>query len=369
MGNLEKYRETCPQMEREDIRRALDGSLPFKQLNRKTVLVTGASGLIGKAVIKFLIEYGKRSGLEITVIGLCRSRKKAEAALGEYLNGKNLKMIYQDIVSPVNLNEAVDYIIHGASVTASGSFVKYPVETINTALEGTRNILELARRKRVSGMVYLSSLEVYGVAERQEKNVTEEDYGYLDPMNVRSSYSEGKRMAECLCVSYGSEYGVPVKIARLGQTFGCGVSYEDTRVFAEFARCIAEKKDIVLHTEGKTVRNYCYTVDAATAILFILLYGERQNAYNVASRDAEVSIYGMAEQMIAVSDSSIKIRVELGDTSAFGYNPTARTVLDTKKLEGLGWKPAFSFEEMLKNLIGYMKVRYESINSSSENEV
>lgn len=364
MGNLEKYSRLCTEMELLDIKEMLNKKFSFKELDGKTILITGASGLIGQAIIKFLIEYGEQNSLEIKIMGLCRSKEKANAILGRYLNRENLKMVYQDIVDPLLIEESIDYIIHGASITSSGSFVKYPVETINTTLEGTKNILELAKAKNVSSIVYLSSLEVYGMSEKQNQEIQEQDYGFLDPLNVRSSYSEGKRMAECFCISYGSEYKIPVKIARLGQTFGCGVSYDDTRVFAEFARCIVEEKDIILHTEGKTIRNYCYTMDAATAILFILLYGKSQNAYNVANRDSEISIYGMAKQMIAVAESKIKIRIELGDTSAFGYNPTARTVLNTGKLEKLGWEPLFPFPKMLENLITYMQVEYERKNSS-----
>lgn len=358
MGNLGKTRSDCPKR-KSDIEQVLAYDFPFQGLDKKTILITGASGLIGKTLIEFLIEYREHNSLDVKIIGMCRSEEKAKKSLGKYLEKEKLKMVYHDILCPITLEEPIDYIVHGASITASGSFVKYPVETIITALEGTRNILELARKKDISGMVYLSSLEVYGILERQDEAVTEERYGILDPLSVRSSYSEGKRMAECLCISYGSEYGIPVKIARLGQTFGRGVSYGDTRVFAEFARCVVEKKDIVLHTEGRTVRNYCYTVDAVTAVLFILLFGERQCAYNVVNRNTEVSIYDMAEQMIEVSGTGIKIHIKLGDISEFGYNPTARTVLDTGKLEGLGWKPIFSFREMLKNLIEYMQDEYE----------
>ena len=159
-------------------------------------------------------------------------------------------------------SDSVDYIIHGASATSSKYFVSNPVETIYTALDGTSNILKFATEKKINGMVYLSSLEVYGTPEKDADLITENDYGYIEPLSVRSSYSEGKRMVECLCASYAHEYSVPVKIARLSQTFGPGVAYEDGRVFAEFARCALEQRDIVLHTQGHTVRSYCYTKDA-----------------------------------------------------------------------------------------------------------
>ena len=136
-------------------------------------------------------------------------------------------------------------------------------------------------------MVYLSSLEVYGVPQTEDGTVTETDYGYIDPLSVRSSYSEGKRMVECLCASYAKEYQVPVKVARLSQTFGAGVEYHDGRVFAEFARCAVEKRNIILHTAGNTLRTYCYTKDAVAALLTILVKGEVGSAYNVTNKNTD----------------------------------------------------------------------------------
>ena len=346
-------------LEQKDIRRVMSEKLPFEGLLGRTVLITGASGLIGSNLIKFLMAYGVAHQRPIHVIGVCRSPQKADMVFGKLLHHPNLSMVYQDITQMLTIEQPIDYIIHGASVTASKRFVEQPVETISTAMRGTENILALAREKKVSGMLFLSSLEVYGVRQEQSGKVSEKDYGYLDPLQIRSSYSEGKRMAECLCTAYGSEYRVPVSIARLGQTFGCGVEYQDTRVFAEFARCAIEGKDIVLHTEGKTVRNYCYTMDAVTAIVYILLFGKRMDAYNVANEKTEVSIYEMAEQIADLSDKKIGIRIELADTAQYGYNPVARTVLDVSKLEKLGWHPCFSFQEMLQNLIQNMKLQFD----------
>lgn len=338
----------------EDLRTAAD-RVPVSELNGRTVFVTGATGLIGSQICKSLLL----SDADITVVAMIRSEEKANAVFSDFLGDSHLEFYKGDITAPLTYTGGVDYIVHGASPTASKYFVEHPVETIQVALRGSNSVLEFAREKAVKGMVYLSSLEVYGVPDGTRETITETDYGYLDPMSVRSSYSEGKRLVETLCVSYASEYGVPVKVARLSQTFGAGVEYNDGRVFAEFARCLIEKKDIILHTEGKTVRTYCYTRDAVSAILTILTKGAPGEAYNVTNRDTACSIREMAELVASLEpDAGIQVRVEVPeDLASFGYNPTMIIRLDPAKLESLGWKPEVGLEEMFRRLIAGMRER------------
>ena len=224
-------------------------------------------------------------------------------------------------------------------------------------MDGTRYVLELAKQKQVKGVVYLSSLEVYGTPAEDAGMITEKDYGYIEPLSVRSSYSEGKRIVECLCASYAHEYSVPVKIARLSQTFGPGVAYEDGRVFAEFARCALEQRDIVLHTQGHTVRSYCYTKDALSALLYILISGKAGEAYNVTNMDTAVSIKEMAELVCeTIGSGKIKTVIDIPeDLASFGYNPEMIIRLDSKKLMQLGWKATIGLEEMFERLIKGMK--------------
>lgn len=159
-------------------------------------------------------------------------------------------------------------------------------------------------------------------------------------------------MVECLCASYAKEYEVPVKIARLSQTFGPGVTYEDGRVFAEFARCALEQKDIVLHTQGRTVRSYCYTKDALSALLYILLHGKTGEAYNVTNMDTAISIKDMADMVCeTIGNGKIKTVIDIPeDVSAFGYNPEMIIRLDSSRLMELGWTATTGIEEMFVRL-------------------
>ena len=347
---------------REDIARASE-IIPEESLKNKSILVTGATGLIGSHIVKTLLFFNHSKDSNIKVYALVRNAEKARRVFGDLCNSEDFILVIGDVSSEIKIDERIDFVIHGASPTSSRFFVNNPVETIMTAIEGTRNLLEFSKNKGVEGFVYLSSLEVYGVPANTIEKVSEKDYGYLDPIQVRSSYSESKRLAECLVASYAEEYGVKAKIARLSQTFGPGVEYNDGRVFAEFARCAIEGRDIVLHTEGKTVRTYCYTKDAVTAILTILVNGKKGEAYNVTNPETKSSIREMAEMVAGLfPEKNLKVNIEIPENSSvFGYNPEMVIVLDNAKLCSLGWKPTIGLKEMFKNTISSMLFAKEDI--------
>lgn len=313
-----------------------------------TVMVTGATGLIGSQVVSALLSAGAK------VIALVRNREKAEKIFAEYKSGINY--LVQDILEPISTDLSPDFIIHTANSTSSKSFKEQPVETINSIIAGTRNVLEYSKNlKNLKGIVYLSSMEVYGQTDFDKvEPLKEEELGYIDISNPRNSYPEGKRLAECLCKSYAEEYKLPVKIARLTQIIGTGIDYNDNRVFAQFARSVAEGKDIVLHTKGETVRSYCYVTDLVSALLVILEKGENGECYNVANTDTACSIREMAE-MLTEEYKTSKLVFELDNENNNFYLPKIKTVLDTAKLKSLGWSAKVDLKEMYSRLIVSMR--------------
>lgn len=334
---------------------ANSADIAWDRLRNKAVLITGASGLIGSQIVFALDKYNQLYDGEIRIYALVRNIGKAEKLFRDCTGF--VHTVTGDIQADIDIEDDIDYIIHGASMTSSRDFVDYPVETILTGMNGTDNVLKFARNKKVESMVYLSSLEVYGVTDPDKMSIREDEYGYIDQLVPRSSYSEGKRMAECLCISYGNEYNVPVKIARLSQTFGPGVSYGDNRVFAQFARCAIEEKDIVLKTKGETYRNYCYIRDAVMGILCVLLKGRDCEAYNIANKATGISICEMAK-LVAHDIAKDKIQVVFDiadDISKLGYGPTIKIALDTAKIEELGWKAEVNLKDSFERMIQSMK--------------
>lgn len=345
--------------------------IPLETLRGKTVLVTGASGLIGRMLVWGLQFLNDKKELSVRILALVRDRKRGERIL---LSGNSEKkrmdtrLLVGDVREKLCVEEPVDYIVHTASMTASRSFVEQPVEVAVTNVYGTRNVLELAREKGVASMVYLSSMEAYGFTQEEEL-LSEDVQKYLDPLAVRSCYPGSKRMCETLCAAYAFEYHVPVKIARMAQTFGLGVDSGDRRVFAEFARCAAGGQDIVLQTAGTSKRMYLDTADAVTALLTILLKGADGRAYNIAHKATYCSVRDMANFVAEkLTGGAIKVHTvnvaeraatcpteracSLADHSAAHlYPPEHCLKLDVSEIEKLGWEPSAGLEEMFGRLM------------------
>lgn len=312
--------------------------IEWDKFRQKTFFVTGATGLIGYTFIRSLIYTSVKRNLDIKIIALVRDIQRARKRFSDFeYSDDTLKFLQGTVESLPDMGKIIniDYIVHGASKTASMSFVNEPVETIETAVLGTINILRLAKEKKISGMVYLSSMEVYGYPQKGHK-VKESDIGSLSPMDLRNSYPISKVQCESLCKSYSSEYNLPVMIARLTQTFGPGVNYDDGRIFAYFGRCIVEHKNIVLKTKGETERSYLYTSDAVTAILTLLQKGISGEAYNVANEKTYCSIAKMAEEIAVKHDVAVETDERISSYSC--YLDTLYMNLDTCKLAKLGWK-------------------------------
>lgn len=332
-------------IQREDIQDFVS-SFPLRELlHNRTILITGATGLIGSNLVHCLLALD----CKIKVVAPIRDLKKAVRIFSQN-ELENIRLIECDIVS-YNYDALcdIDFIIHCAAPTASKYFIEHPVETFDVIYSGTKVLLNYARKRQIKGFVYLSSLEVYGEIYDDSKPVCEDSQGYLDIMAVRSSYPMAKRAAENLCCLYAAEYGVPVMVARLTQTTGAGIALDDNRVIAQFARLATYGNDIVLHTTGESARPYCYTTDAVSAILYILFKGQKGNVYNVANENTYISARDMAEFVRVNFNPSIKVRVELKND--MGYAPVTKLNLSTEKLKGLGWLPRYGLYEIFDRLI------------------
>lgn len=316
-----------------------------------TYLITGATGLIGSALVK-------RLALEKDNILICPIRNK-EKALKLFLPA-SLKYHNHLHLIECNLEEylesldiEIDYIIHCASPTASKYFVDHPVETIIFGVDTTSSILNYAKTHKVKSIAYLSSLEVYGTVTNDTEVINEEFQGYVEVTNERSSYNMVKRLCETLCYSYYKEYDVPVKMIRPSQIVPFNIEENDNRIYAQFARRAALGANIELHTQGDSARQYVYIEDAVDAILTILYRGKNGEAYNVTNESCYISAKDMANFVQSNFNPTGKVCFNLRND--LGYAPTTRLRLDTSKVRELGWQPKTGLFEMFEILINQIK--------------
>lgn len=327
----------------------------FEKLRYHTILVTGATGLIGSQLVRALAYCNKQMSLQMQILALVRSPEKAERIFG---TTEGITVIKCDVTTPfaeyLPENIKIDDIIHAAGITASKMMISNPTETISTSLDGTKHMLELAKKYNAV-MLYISSMEVYG-AFAQEKDVSEEDMGYLNPLAVRSNYPLCKRMCENMCIAYHAQFGVPVRIARLSQTFGAGILPGENRVFAQFAKSVILNENIVLHTKGLSQGNYCYTRDTVAALILLLNRGEDGQAYNISNEETHTTIADMAHLVAEkIAGGKIQVIYDIPKENTYGYAAETKMKLNTAKIRALGWQPEVGLEETYRRLIQSMR--------------
>lgn len=327
----------------------LDDAL-FEPFRGKTVVVTGATGLIGSLVCKALLLADERMGLGCAVIAVVRSREKAEGVLGDYALLGDPSYIIADLAAEKSVDvEHADYILHAASVTKSKMMVERPVDVIDTSLRGTEAMLELARNTGAR-MVYVSSMEVYGTL--LEGQVADEfALGWIDLASPRTSYPESKRMCECLCAGYASQYGVQVCSARLAQTFGAGVLLGEGRAFMQFAHSAIRGEDVTLRTRGLSEGNYVNSIDCVAGLLTLLARGGAGQAYNVANEESHGTIREVAQFACNVlGDGRSHVVIDVDESNSAGYAPDVHLRLSSAKLRSLGWGPRVSLADSFRQL-------------------
>jgi len=326
-----------------------DANIKWNDLRDCTVLVTGATGMIGSSLVRALFAANTKYKLNLRILACGRNKEKGTTLAEAY----GMEFFCHDICQPFTVAGRVDFIFHCAAITRSTEMVENPTGVIQTMFLGTRNVLELAKDKQIKSMVYLSSMEVYGATSPELPSITEKELGYIDLASPRSCYPESKRMCECLCAGYFSQFRIPVKIARLAQVFGAGTAKDDPRVFAQFARSAASGKDIVLHTEGKSSGNYCEISDAVRGLLVLLLLGKNGEAYNIANTGACMTIREMAELVAnVVCGGRISVVLDVpSDIEKRGYAPDATIKLNVDKITKLGWNPRYNLTEMYEWLL------------------
>lgn len=332
-----------------------------ERLRGKTIMVSGATGLVGSAVVRYLTGLNDNQDAGIQIIPLYRNREKYDRVYSTMINRTDLLPQPFAASSDIVFDIPADYLIHCAGISGGSKMhLKDPVKIFDTGVEGTKQLLDYASTHNCEGFVYVSTYEIYG-SVNEDQLVSENHPCLLDPMVLRNSYAEVKRLCESMLTAYSAKFGFKVFSGRLTSTFGTGVSYNDPRFFAEFARCVVEGRNIVMKSTGGTVRNYLDVDDAASAFLYILVNGESCNAYNLTNRNNAISVRDIATKLISLGGNKVDLVFDIAeDIKALGFRKEGVTVMDPSKLEDLGWQPVYTFEESLQKLLDSFKKQAEA---------
>lgn len=318
-------------------------------LNTGNILVAGATGLIGSCIIDILMANPDK-GYHVYAAG--RNRKRAQNKFSLYWEDEHFAFIEMDVTQPLQGDITFDYIIDAASNASPNFFKTSPVEVILSNINGVSHLANYGKNHGLQRMVYISSGEIYGEGNGQE--FSEKDSGYVDCASLRACYPSSKRAAETLCMAYAEEYHIDIVIARLCHTYGPGFTESDNRVYAQFIRNVLQNEDIVLKSKGQQYRSWLYVIDAAHAILQLLLKGKNKNAYNVANENSNITIRQLAE-LIAESTGHRVIFDIPNDALQGNTTPITKASFNTSKIQAIGWKPLFNIKEGINHTIESVK--------------
>lgn len=340
----------------DDVNFVLNSSLPWERLHNKSLILSGATGLIGSFLIDVILEKNLRDNLNCTVFALSRNREKAIERFSKYLGDPRLIFVSYDVRFPLEFDEigTVDYVLHLAANTHPMLYATDPIGTITTNLLGAQNMLDFAVEHNATRFAFTSSNEAYG-ENRGDVELFDEDYcGYINCNTLRAGYPESKRCSEALCQAYKQQKGLDIVIPRITRTFGPTMNMSDTKAISQFIKKCIAGENIVLKSAGNQYFSYTYVADAVSGLLWVLLAGESGEAYNIAFEGGDITLKDLASTIAELNGKQVVFEVP-DEIEAAGYSKATKARLNGSKLQKLGWKPKYDIKTGLERTISILK--------------
>ena len=340
----------------EDVGYVANLDLPWEKFNNKSILLSGATGLLGSFLIDVILEKNIIDGLNCFVYALGRNKQRAKDRFSRYKSDNHLVFIPYDINLPFERNDigTVDYVLHLASNTHPMQYSTDPIGTITTNIIGVQNMLDFAVAHNATRFVFASSNEIYG-ENRGDVELFDEDYcGYINSNTMRAGYPESKRCGEALCQAYKAQKKLDVVVIRFTRSYGPTMLMSDTKAISQFIKKGIAGEDIVLKSKGNQYYSYQYMADSVSGMLTILLLGKNGEAYNVAEEHSDVTLKDLAETIAHINDKKVVFEIP-DEVEAAGYSTATKARLDGSKLKALGWSPRYSIQSGMERTISILK--------------
>ena len=340
----------------QDIKHTAELNIPWDKLKNKSLMLSGATGLIGSFLIDVILEKNVSDSLNCTIYALGRNEEKAKNRFSKWANDPNLIFIQYDVKKPLEAENlgTVDYILHLASNTHPMLYSTDPIGTITTNIIGLQNLLNYSVDHDTSRFVFASSNEIYG-ENRGDVELFDEEYcGYINCNTLRAGYPESKRCGEALCQAYKSQLGLDVVVARITRSYGPTMIMSDTKALSQFIKNGIEGKDIVLKSAGNQYYSYTYVADAVSGLLYVLLCGENGEAYNIADIQGDIRLKDLAQIIAGINGKSVVFELP-DEVEARGYSKATKARLDGTKLKSLGWQPHYDIQTGMERTISILK--------------
>ena len=334
----------------EDVARVAERDLPWEKLKDRTVMISGASGMIGSCLIDVLRYRNRVHGMNCRIIALGRSEQNMFARFPDASDDPAFRFVQYDMSRPLAVAERADYVLHLASNTHPVAYATNPISTITTNVIGLNYLLDYAANHGTQRFAFASSNEIYGENRGDVEFFDEQYCGYINCNALRAGYPESKRCGEALCQAYRKEKGLDVVIPRLTRTYGPTMLMSDTKAISQFIRKAIAGENIILKSAGTQYYSYTYVSDAVAGLLTVLMLGESGEAYNIADATSDIMLKDLAA--LIASSAGCRVVFELPDAvEKEGFSVVTKARLDGNKLKMLGWQPDYDIQRGISRLM------------------
>lgn len=335
---------------RSELDRINNAKNDWNKIDNHSFLIIGATGMIGSYMIDVLMKRNEKLNANIHIFAMGRSIERLKTRFLMYLESNFFHMVEADVTQPIALDDKVDYVLHGASNTHPRAYATDPIGTIMTNLMGTQQVLDFAVRNNSKRIAFLSTVEIYGENRGDVEKFSEDYCGFIDCNTLRAGYPEGKRASESLCQAYIAKHNLDIVIPRICRTFGPTMLLNDSKASSQFILNAVNDEDIVLKSEGNQFFSYAYVGDVVYSLLYLLVNGENGEAYNIAVPEFDLHLKDLAK--VLASFNKKQVIFDLPDEEERkGFSTANRAILDSNKINSLGWKALFGVNEALKNTV------------------